>query len=142
MASYQDLATLDYFGAEFAHILRAVGWLERGDTFSRGASDVRVITRLRELLVDPFAPFAAGGPHACSLCAYFPEASGSQNLFVPADGFIFVCPELIVHYMNAHQYLPPPQFCNAIVDCPDQRSLDFRRRFLASGGAALVRGAG
>jgi hypothetical protein len=108
MTSYRDLARCDYFG--YDHQLIAVGWLERGDHFARGEVDARAFSRLRELLIDPFQPVASGGLHECSLCRFTPEARGTRNLFVPNGLDLFVAPELIVHYVNAHGYAPPSAF--------------------------------
>ena len=124
MARYSDLQPLDYFGKEAAASLRAIGWLERGDTFVTGEVQLSVFGRLRELLLDPFAPFAFGGAHPCNLCVYTPEARGTRNLFVPGTGFLYVCPELILHYMNVHRYAPPEEFAHAVLACPDQRTLN------------------
>lgn len=37
---------------------------------------------------------------------------------MPADGFLYVAPELILHYIERHQYLPPDDFCRAVLACP------------------------
>jgi hypothetical protein len=139
MASFHDLEPLTYFGERAAGVLRAVGWLESGDPIPSGESDPAVYGRLGELLADPFQPFACAGKHECSLCLFRPESRGSANLFVPADGFLYVCPELILHYMNVHRYAPPGEFCAALLACPDTRTSDYKRAFLANGGRALMR---
>jgi hypothetical protein len=40
----------------------------------------------------------------------------------PCDYFdsrsVYVAPELIIHYIEEHRYLPPPAFCGAVVACP------------------------
>ena len=140
MTSFADLEQLSYFGEEAARSLRAVGWLESGDAYASGPADRIVFDRLCELLHDAFQPVAFAGTHACTLCRFRPEAQGSRNLFVPGDNFLYVCPELILHYMNVHAYRPPENFCAAVVACPNTRSTEYRRLFLACGGGMLVRG--
>jgi hypothetical protein len=142
MASYADLQPIDYFGADNAPSLRAVGWLESGDAFPVGKADARVFERLRELLIAPFTPYAFGGAHTCTLCACSPEARGIRNLFVPGEGCLYVCPELILHYMNAHHYVPPEEFSLAVLSCPNQDTAEFRTLIRANGGPALARYAG
>lgn len=134
---YADLSECDYFGPAAAPILRAVGWLERGYPFAIGDPDEAVYHRLCELLRDPWAPGAFAGVHKCDLCRYTPEAQGSRNLFIPGRAFLYVCPELITHYMNAHGYAPPRGFCNAALACPDTRE-EYLRALLANGGRVLV----
>lgn len=76
--------------------------------------------------------------HDCEFCLYDPPM-GYKNLFIPAVGVIYVCPELIAHYMNAHHYQPPEEFCQAVLNCPEMRSNSYSRAILANGGRELVR---
>lgn len=117
----------------------AVGWLERGHAHPVGVIAVEVFEKLAALLTDPWQPAVAGGGHACDLCLYKPEAMGGNNVYVPGDGKVFVAPELILHYMNAHQYWPPDEFCRAVIACPPMRSPAYRKALLAAGGGALLR---
>jgi hypothetical protein len=63
----------------------------------------------------------------------------SKNLFVPCGELVYVAPLLIVHYMNAHGYGPPLEFCQAVLACPPMRSMEYRKAFLASGGRPFVK---
>jgi hypothetical protein len=141
MAWYEDLAACNYFGLGPAQGLRAVGWLERGQPYPVGRVEPGVFDRLAELARDPWQPATAAGPHPCDLCLYRAEAWGTANLFVPGDGVLYVCPELVIHYMNAHGYAPPPEFCRAVLACPTMRSVEYLKRVLESGGRPLVRSA-
>lgn len=118
--------------------LRAVGWLERGRPFATGVVSQDVYRRLKELLENPWQPFALAGLHSCDLCRHEPEARGGNNLFVPGDGFLFVCPELMAHYINAHGYRPPEEFCEAVLRCPETHSMEYKKAFLANGGRSLM----
>lgn len=89
--------------------------------------------KLKNLLKDPWQPFAFSGVHHCKLCQY-DSPSGHANLFVPDGSRIFVCPELIVHYIAAHHYQPPEAFVDAVEQCPDTRTMEYKKRFLQSGG--------
>jgi len=140
---FEDLSPCDYFGPpELAPHLRDVGWLERGRPFLVGPVDRRIYDCLLELRKDPWQPAVTPGLHACDLCQFDAEALGNANLFIPGIGLLYLCPELIVHYMNAHHYAPPPEFCEAVLACPPMRSMDYRRALLANGGRPLVRWAG
>lgn len=139
MTWFADLSPCDYFGAEFAGTLRTVGWLEAGRLFATGSVDPAVYSRLVELLKDAWQPCVAMGLHRCDLCLYDGD-SGGGNLFVPGDGAIFVCPDLITHYMNAHGYRPPDEFCRAVLECPPMRSMPYLKALAAAGAGALVRG--
>ncbi len=141
MSWYEDLSPIDYFGSEASTHLRAVGWLARDHPYPVGETDRETFERLRELLKDPWQPCIAAGGHECELCQ-FDGQMGSSNLFVPGNGVLYVAPELITHYINSHRYLPPAEFIEAIMRCPDMRSMDYKKAILENGGRALVRQAG
>lgn len=139
MTWHADLAPFADLGPGYETCLRAVGWLERGRPFPTGAVDAAVYERLVELARDPWQPAIAMGFHRCDLCLY-DGASGRRNLYVPGDGVLFVCPELIAHYMNAHGYRPPDEFCAAVLACPPMRSMPYFKAVL-SVARPLVRAA-
>jgi hypothetical protein len=138
MAWFADLSPCSYFGQEYAGFLRAVGWLERTHDFTTGTVDASVYRRLVELLQAPWEPRTFLGTHGCQLCHYEPGRHGRRNLFVPGDGVVYVCPELVVHYMNAHGYAPPGEFCQAVANCPEMSSAQYFKALLAGGARALV----
>ena len=72
------------------------------------------------------------------MCRFHPEAVGGKDLFIPGRGFLYVAPELVVHYMNAHGYAPPAEFCDAVMACPDVDTPAYRKALLANGGKALI----
>jgi len=129
MAWHEDLSPFADFGPDCAACLGAVGWLERGRQFPTGAVDPAVYARLVELLRHPWEPAITVGFHACDLCLY-DGPPGKRNLYVPADARVFVCPELVAHYMNAHAYRPPDEFCAAVLDCPEMRSSTYLKALL------------
>jgi hypothetical protein len=129
---FADLAPLRYFGDHFANCLAAVGWLERGQPFPTGAVDASIYSQLKELLRNPWQPFQTLGFHSCDLCLY-EGPTGTANLFLPDGDRVLVCPELIVHFMNAHAYQPPERFCRAVMACPPMRSMPYLQSLLAAG---------
>ena len=55
------------------------------------------------------------GFHRCDLCR---RTTGTRNFAVPAGDLLYVAPELIVHYIDKHDYLPPKEFVAATLDSP------------------------
>jgi hypothetical protein len=55
------------------------------------------------------------GVHQCELCND-PWAVGSDNIMFVRKGLRYIAPELIVHYVEAHCYLPPPDFVAAVLN--------------------------
>lgn len=134
---YEDLSPCNYFGDRSSSVLRAVGWLEHGIPYSEGRVDEAVFRKLEQLINNAWQPTVFRGYHECDLCQFTAEARETTNLFVPGDCHIFVCPELIAHYINAHHYLPPGSFCQAVLECPTMRSMAYHKKILACGGHTL-----
>jgi hypothetical protein len=107
-----------------------------------GEVSAEVYMKLEELLVDPWQPAVSAGLHPCDLCVYRPEKQGTKNLFVPGDQRVYVAPELILHYVNAHGYRPPQEFCEAAIACPAMRSAEYRRALISAGGPGFLRAVG
>jgi hypothetical protein len=118
------------------HIL-GIGWLDKLGRFPTGPTSSEVFVRLLEFIRNPWQPFVAMGIHECEICQFHGEASGSANLYIPFDGKIYVCPELITHYINAHLYLPPSIFCDAVLACPPMNSMEYKRLLIAYNGQVL-----
>ena len=137
---YEDLSPCTYFPTDVKLI--AVGWLERGKPFRTGNVDRAVYDKLVEFRKNPWEPMSAGGSHQCDLCQFQGEARGSKNIFIPHDNLLFVCPEMIVHYMNAHGHAPPEIFCSAVLACPPMRSMQYLRAIVSVGGQQLIRSTG
>jgi len=90
--------------------------------------------RLVELLVDPWEPCLFCGAQVCQLCSNPSPSSiqmsfagwtirlGVNNLLVPGRGKVYAVPSLIAHYIAAHRYVPPREFCDAVRDCPPQKT--------------------
>jgi hypothetical protein len=135
MTWFGDLEPCTYFSAP--EVMRAVGWLEQGREYATGSTPRAVYDRLRELFVEPFAPVALGGAHMCDLCQ-FDGPGGAANIWIPGDGFLYVCPKLILHYIGTHSYMPPAEFQQAVLRCPDTRSIEYKKAFLANGGREFL----
>ncbi|HEV3440872.1 MAG TPA: hypothetical protein VG122_26190 [Gemmata sp.] len=101
--------------------VRAVGWLHPDHPFSTGPVPIAFLSRLK-LFVSMSGESAKalffggfGGFHTCEFCG---RAHGSANFGVPADSLLYVAPEMIVHYIEQHDYQPPDQFVNAVMRSP------------------------
>ncbi|MEO0481402.1 MAG: hypothetical protein AAF196_18180 [Planctomycetota bacterium] len=137
MTAYQDFHPIDCFGPPPSDRRIAIGWLERGTEYSQGEVTRDFFERLKALVANRFEPVLSVGLHQCDLCQ-FDGPLGSGNLFVPDGERMFVCPELVVHYVDAHSYEPPTEFQEAVIRCPDPAGREYRTAFLRAGGRALL----
>lgn len=128
MTFIADLTPYDYYpGAPEA---LAVGWLDESEHFASGTCPPDVRNRLRELSAAPVRLMR--GIHYCQFCertAAPPNLLRAEiNLFEPldvafgngeiwitaTDGTNYAAPALIAHYVDAHAYLPPTAFVEAL----------------------------
>ncbi len=139
---YNDLAPCSYFGAELADKLIAVGWLDNEHPYTEGNLNDDTLDKLFELLVKPWNPMLLMGYAECGLCkidindlTYNDKTIrvGNLNLFIPGEGFLYVMPSLAAHYILAHNYAPPQEFCDAVMRCPPMGSDDYYRAVVANG---------
>lgn len=135
---FPDLSPCTYFGDFGAATPLAVGWLSEEESFSQGATSLSTYERLEELFRAPWQPAICGGVHHCEICQFNPPA-GHANLWVPDGTRLYLYPELILHYIAAHGYLPPQSFADAVAACPDPSSMEYKRLMLASGGREMLR---
>ncbi len=132
MAYFPDLSNCTYFGDKLTPYLRAVGWIDFNQGYSKGQlSDQRVYDRLLKFRYEGVEYHNRMGPYKCQICQF---EWGIRNLFIPGNGYLFVCPEMITHYINIHWYLPPPEFCDAVLACPDMHTTEYKKIFLENGG--------
>jgi len=151
MSWYEDLTPCLEVDDGSAKLI-AIGWLEKEHPYTKGEISEEFFERLCTLLQNSWRPpFATLGVHFCTLCR-FTGANGttrfwnyeiqgysSSYLFIPANGIIYVSPLSIAHYIDAHEYCPPKEFQDAVMACPEMKSIAYLKALLANGGRALVK---
>jgi hypothetical protein len=113
-----------------------VGWLDNIRPYPKGTVDARLIEKMKLLASTPVELYR--GKHICELCVEPPDLvkttqpnrvvldpncswarwvnqrSSNGEIRVSGEGIIFAAPVLIVHYIEAHNYLPPTAFLRAV----------------------------
>ncbi len=128
MTFIADLAPYDY--VEHAPPALAVGWLDAEHQFTVGACPPDVRDRLVTLAAAPRHPMR--GYHFCPFCPGEQDEDhmlrvedptqpgnfvwlGNAEVWVEgADGTRYAAPTLVVHYIDEHDYRPPPAFIEAV----------------------------
>lgn len=109
--------------------IRAIGWLHPDYPISRGTVPTAFLTRLRLFASQGAASSealyfgACGGIHQCEFCN---RSIGSLNFGVPAGDLLYFAPEMIVHYVEAHDYCPPLEFQDAVMKSPLPESEEYQ----------------
>ena len=101
--------------------IRAVGWLSDRNQYETGSLPSQLVERLRSYVsrcpesIEELCWPVAAGPHTCELCGSF---GASLNFGLPSERVLFVCPEMILHYVEVHEYRPPEPFLRALEKAP------------------------
>lgn len=114
----------------------SVGWLNKSQPYTTGSVDDFLIVKLWEFCLNPMTKFR--GFHFCEFCSQA-EAPillrreekqiqlGSTILFVLGKlNSLYVVPDLIYHYITAHNYLPPQDFLVALHESPAPEAFEYQ----------------
>lgn len=92
-----------------------VGWLASDHPFETGPVPNRFLNILRGKAARRVNPGVSY--HPCDICGSGdPGSRGRGEIHVYGeDGTLYIAPTLIVHYVGVHQYLPPQEFIDAVL---------------------------
>jgi len=120
---YKDL-TLYKYGHRYPDSLN-IGWLEKGHEFPTGnfpeKEEVLKILKSMEILN------MYKGWHSCDYCNPYEKTKDGRTLIikdrngngeyhVSLNGQKYQAPILIVHYIESHNYKPPQEFIDAVLN--------------------------
>ena len=103
--------------------VRAIGWLSSREPYCKGELPEQAKDRLREFcrfasVCSKALSFAAyGGWHDCEFCGDW-DCRGYSGIGVPKGDLLFIAPDMISHYVDEHEYLPPDEFIDALLKSP------------------------
>lgn len=149
---------------EWAVPLLYVGWLEYPHSFATGIVSDSALSKLKAIVTQTKAVYGLCvgflGVKSCTLC----DASGipspesfsllsdvprrqsfplgipgpwsQENIFVPGCRVVYAAPGGVVHYVEAHEYLPPLEFVRSVLCCPDPDSTEYYEALRASNAGA------
>ena len=125
MTYFDDLSQYSYLPEEEEDILN-VGWLDKDHAFPRGVTSDEFIERLAWLSIYSSVK-QTPGIHGCMLCPVaafgFHNIShegkshilGSAEIRVKGNRATYAAPDLLIHYVLAHEYLPPEDFVSGVI---------------------------
>jgi len=152
VAYYADLTPYSYWGTDSPSYSPSrdepwpdlpvvnVGWLDAEHPFRAGVLPDGLLARLEDLA--RVRVLQTRGCHYCELCirdlggsSYIRDLDAadrdqlmdelpceSAELRVKGSGVVYAVPQLALHYIAAHGYLPPPEFCEAVTASTDEPS--------------------
>ena len=125
---FEDLTAYNYEprtdDPDYYENMLNVGWLDPSQPFQTGKVSQDALNRLMQLAETPVREML--GFQYCEFCDG--EDDGSVEFFdhhpkgnceirvTSKSGATYAAPILICHYVSAHQYLPPQEFLDALVE--------------------------
>ncbi len=125
---FEDLSPYRYGSFSWRSLLWRelnVGWLDSAYQFAQGSVPHGFLDRMFEHCLHPVRQMK--GFHICQFCSPILEHPkicrngreiwvGSAEIRVRGRGRVrYAAPTLIYHYIEAHQYLPPEEFIEAVL---------------------------
>jgi hypothetical protein len=127
---YLDLTPYEYGREAPRPNVLNVGWLSIEHPFQKGEVSVDFLRTLQRLVTSPVNLYR--GSHLCEFCPPPPKelsaggavwvlkppagTTGNGEIRVPGlNGLVYVAPVLVAHYVEAHQYVPPAEFVDAVM---------------------------
>jgi hypothetical protein len=126
MTYIPEFSPYSYYQVEASTI--TIGWLDGEHLYSQGVVSKSFINRLWIFCQNPV--HQSKGFFACQLCqvpVYGVMAQwniekrslGSAEIrVIGKDNVIYAAPDLIYHYVTKHNYRPPDEFIQAVLDGP------------------------
>ena len=103
---FKDLQEVEQ---HFGVVMVKVGWLDKGQPYTEGVAPVEFVEKMKQM---PFTLFTKGF-HTCPFCGN--ATSSCQYLIKISGKKYYDVPQMIVHYMEEHNYLPPQEFMDAVM---------------------------
>ena len=104
----------------------AVGFLNGRPDYPQGKAPVKFAAQLLRFCQPELVVCRGEKPRPCSLCRQPIPSYGTAEIRVIGEEDIFAAPDLIYHYVTAHQYLPPDEFIHAVLHGPQPESAEYR----------------
>ena len=115
MSYYADLTPYNYFAYTEKEL--NVGWLSKDHDFTIGEIPEGFLEKLKVYAEREHRMHQTRGWHDCHFCEENHHGSNELRV-VGSDGMVYASPALIIHYVEAHKYLPPQQFIDAVMNGP------------------------
>jgi hypothetical protein len=132
MTHFPDLTPYIYDRTNFGFDVPTlnVGWLDISVPCSTGATPQQFQEVLLDFCLDEYTAQYCMGYHECQYCINPPwsivvqHRSGKEvvlgggEIRVIGNSIIYASPTLIYHYVSAHNYKPPDEFVEAVLNGP------------------------
>jgi hypothetical protein len=122
---FEDLTVYEYSTGSKESQIYNVGWLDAKKSFNQQKSSNDFLNKLFQLCLMPINE--TRGFHQCPFCTQSQWGlevernslkvilGGAEIRIKGLDGQTYAAPDLIYHYVEAHDYAPPKEFIKAVL---------------------------
>jgi len=126
MSYFKDLTEYQYYG--YNPKLFNIGWLDNSSNdYPKGETSQEFKDKLKKYLDYPQNKMR--GYYNCPFCINVfsnkETMSDCEIWIVGKDNKVYSSPQLIVHYIEKHNYLPPTEFIDAVLNGPLPNSKEY-----------------
>jgi hypothetical protein len=132
MTYFADLTNFSYHGVPQPGVLN-VGWLAMGEPLPVGETPTAFLSSLSKLCAE-HTIHSCWGHHVCEFCPnaswddpYFYKCGNGEIWVRSAGGVWYAAPRMIEHYVLTHNYRPPQEFVDTILN-PSEIGIDETRQ--------------
>lgn len=133
---FEDLTAYTYLHDKGSSRTLNVGWLDLSKSYQKGDVPLGFVERLRRIMLRRYqqtrgfhtCPFCSG-PHAANSigfnmqryqqCLRDGRLSSAEIRVKGEDSTWYATPQMIAHYVEAHHYVPPQVFIDAVMNVED-----------------------
>ena len=122
MAKFEDLTPYTYFASnDKDYKILNIGWL--AGEFSKGKVPNKFLIELEKY--KDYPRIQTRGFHNCPYCGN--DRSSNEIRVISKAGIVYASPMLVIHYIKAHNYKPPDEYINAVLDAIEPGSNEYER---------------
>jgi hypothetical protein len=114
---FPDLSAYTYLPPGDPDVLN-IGWLSKHHPFPTGDTTPAFLECLKSLVKKRVRLMR--GFHQCELCADSKARDSGEVEVTGMNKTKYSAPALVVHYVEAHKYLPPTEFVEAVIKACEQ----------------------
>lgn len=110
---YDDLTPYQYDSIKWMKNPVNIGWLDDGKDYPKGEVPDGFLNKLAS------APCCHHhkGSHSCPFCN---RSRSSEVNYVVGDKITYVFPNMLSHYISKHEYKPPQEFIDAVMNLQER----------------------
>jgi hypothetical protein len=113
MTYFPDLSPYTYFPAETPGTVN-IGWLDRWHAFPTGKTSAKFRAKLERVCQRRVNQ--TRGFHSCDFCRAPNKPHSSAEMRAQGENRTYAAPSLVHHYVVAHDYKPPKEFIQAVLE--------------------------